>query len=51
MIKLNAVIKVIPTEEAQAKIDEDLKIEQPTTEEAQKIIARYIEKKETDGKG
>lgn len=50
MIKLNAVVKVIPTEEAQAKIDEDLKIEQPTEEEARKIIARHIEKKETDGK-
>ena len=48
MIEINAKIKVIPTEEAQAKIDEDLKVEQPTEEEARKIIAQYIEKKEED---
>jgi len=50
MIELNAVVKVIPTEEAQAKIDEDLKVEQPTEEEARKIIAQHIEKKEKDTK-
>ncbi len=50
MIELNAVVKVIPTEEAQAKIDEDLKIEQPTEEEGRKIIAQHIEKKEKDAK-
>ena len=48
MIEINAVVKVVPTEEAQAKIDEDLKVEQPTEEEARKIIARHIEKKEED---
>ncbi len=48
MIKINSVVKVMPTEEAQAKIDEDLKVEQPTAEEARKIIARHIEKKEKD---
>ena len=48
MIEINTKVKVIPTEEAQAKIDEDLKVEQPTEGEARKIIARYIEKKEED---
>lgn len=48
MIRIKAVVKVIPTEEAQAKIDEDLKVEQPTEEEAKKIIARHIEKKAKD---
>ncbi len=48
MIEINTKVKVIPTEEAQAKIDEDLKVEQPTEEEAQKIVAKYIEKKEKD---
>ncbi len=48
MIEINSVIKVMPTEEAQAKIDEDLKVEQPTEEEVKKIVAKYIEKKEED---
>lgn len=51
MIEINVVVKVTPTEEAQAKIDEDLKVEQPTEEEGRKIIARHIEKKETNEKG
>lgn len=50
MIEINAKVKVIPTKEAQAKIDEDLKVEQPTEEEARKIIAQHIEKKEKDTK-
>lgn len=43
MIKLNAVVKVVPNEEAKIKAEEDLEIKQPTKEEAQKIIAKYCE--------
>jgi hypothetical protein len=48
MIKINAVVKAVPSGEAEAKIEEDLKITQPDQEEAQKIVAKYVDKKETD---
>ena len=48
MIKLNAVVKVVPNEEAKIKAEEDLETEQPTKEEGQKIIAKYCEEKEVN---
>ncbi len=48
MLEINSKIKVVPTEEAKAKAEEDLKIVQPAEEEATKIIAKYCEEKGKD---
>ncbi len=50
MLEIKSEIKVVPTEEAKAKAEEDLKTIQPAEEEATKIVAKYCEKKGTDEK-
>ena len=43
MIKIPASVKVVASEEAEAKAKEDLEKNQPTEDEAKKIIGSYLD--------
>ena len=48
MLKIRTDIKVTASDEAQRKIEEDLKLSQPTDEEGKKIIGSIINEGKQD---